>query len=116
MDEEPDVYGKQPSQLKDVLSKDSFMEGFLERHKPRKGIHSEKHELVDEIRTFFGETAKKGKGSFGFYLGFFNRLPLGTIRMFYGEVKQSRDLDQEGMKKVFWWKVGKYLRNKKQNG
>ena len=74
-------------------------------------LHTEKHYLVNEIRNYFGETAKKGKGSFGFYLGFFNRVPLNIIYQYWAEVKESRK-PIKNQQKIFWWKIGQYLKNK----
>ena len=74
-------------------------------------LHSEKHYLVDEIRKYFGETAKKGKGSFGFYLGFFNRLPKSIIYQYWADVKESRK-SIKSQQKIFWWKIGNFLKEK----
>ena len=65
-------------------------------------LHSELHLLVDEVRTLFGETATKGKGSFSFYLGFFKRLGVQKVRQILAEVKQS---NAEDPKRLFWYKV-----------
>lgn len=80
--------------------------------KPRKTLHTEKHYLVDEIRNYFGEDAKSGKGSFGFYLGFFKRVPEKTIYQYWSEVKQSNKSTKD-QQKIFWWKIGQYLKEKK---
>lgn len=69
-------------------------------------LHSELHLLVDEARTLFGETAKKGPGSFSFYLGFFKRLGVKEIRQLLAEVKESK-VDNPG--KLFWWKIKQKL-------
>ncbi len=73
-------------------------------------LHSELHLLVDEARNLFKETAKKGPGSFSFYLGFFKRLGVQEIRQLLAEVKESK-IDNPG--KLFWWKVRENLKNKK---
>lgn len=65
-------------------------------------LHSELHALVDEVRISFGETAKKGPGSFGFYLGFFKRLGIRKVRQILAEMKESKVSDSA---KLFWWKV-----------
>ncbi|AKM84349.1 TPA: hypothetical protein DCZ46_03305 [Candidatus Campbellbacteria bacterium] len=75
----------------------------------KKSLHSEKHYLVNEIRNYFGETAKNGKGSFSFYLGFFKRIPEKKIYEFWSEVKQSRKSIKD-QQKLFWWKIGQYLK------
>ncbi len=70
-------------------------------------IHTELHALVSEIRNGFGETAKKGRGSFGFYLGFFKRAGVQSVRRLYAELK-----DQHGTvpKRLFWWSLARQLR------
>jgi len=73
-------------------------------------LHSEMHELVDQVRIQFGETAKKGPGSFGFYLGFFKRLGLPTVRRILGELKESGN---ETQGKLFWFKVKEELKKRK---
>lgn len=65
-------------------------------------LHSDVHMLVDEVRNRFGETATKGKGSFAFYLGFFNRIGADRVRRILGEMEESGARDE---KKLFWWKV-----------
>lgn len=77
--------------------------------KTKGNLHTEKHYLVDEIRNYFGENAKKGKGSFGFYLGFFRRIPERVIYQYWSEVKQSNKSIKD-QQKIFWWKIGKYLK------
>lgn len=77
----------------------------------KKSLHSEKHYLVDEIRNYFGETAKKGLGSFSFYLGFFRDIPEKTIYKFWSEVKQSNK-SLKDQQKLFWWKIGQYKKEK----
>ncbi|MBU1557616.1 hypothetical protein KKC45_01500 [Patescibacteria group bacterium] len=85
----------------------------LQIKKPEKtSLHTEKHYLVNEIRNYFGETAKKGKGSFGFYLGFFSRVPKATIYQYWAEIKESRKPIKE-QQKIFWWKMGQYSKTKK---
>lgn len=65
-------------------------------------LHSDLHLLVDEVRAQFGETAKKGPGSFSFYLGFFKRLGTKRVREILAEVKESK-IDHPA--KLFWWKI-----------
>ena len=77
--------------------------------KPALGIHSEVHALVDEIRKSFGETSKKGIGSFGYYLGFFTRIGVVRIRQLYAESKDAAD-----PKKAFWWRIGDMSRKQKE--
>jgi len=84
----------------------------LKSTSPKKtSIHSELHYLVNEIRNYFGETSKKGKGSFGFYLGFFNRIPKTIIYQYWSEVKDSRKPTKD-QQKLFWWKIGQYSKKK----
>jgi len=57
-------YNTEPSELKRI----GQMPAHLARPiatAPEKYIHSELHEFIDETRKRFGETAKKGPGSFG---------------------------------------------------
>ena len=81
--------------------------------KTKSSLHSEKHYLADEIRNYFGETAEKGKGSFGFYIGFFKRIPTQSIYQYWSEAKQSKHprLKQQ---KIFWWKIGQHLKDAKK--
>jgi hypothetical protein len=65
-------------------------------------LHSDLHLLVDEVRVQFGETAKKGPGSFSFYLGFFKRIGVKRVREILAEIKESK-IDQPA--KLFWWKI-----------
>lgn len=75
-----------------------------------KNIHSEIHHLVEQVRKDFNETSKKGVGSFGFYLGFFNRVGKDTIYRILSEMKQS---GTSGQKKLFWWLIKKELTERK---
>jgi len=75
-------------------------------------LHSELHALVDEVRIQFGETAKKGKGSFSFYLGFFKRLGVNKVRQILAEIKQSGAEDE---KRLFWYKVAKEFKSDSEN-
>ncbi|MCK5286096.1 MAG: hypothetical protein KAJ58_02635 [Candidatus Pacebacteria bacterium] len=77
----------------------------------KNSLHSEKHYLIAEIREYFGETNKKGKGSFSFYLGFFKRIPENIIYQYWSEVKESRKSTKD-QQKIFWWKIGQYLKKK----
>jgi len=86
---------------------DSFIKPLPKRNAH---LHSELHELVDIVRLQFGETAKKGPGSFGFYLGFFKRLGLPTVRRILAEMKESGN-GTEG--KLFWFKVKEELEKRK---
>lgn len=70
-----------------------------------KGIHSELHEVVAKLRREFGETATKGKGSFGFYLRLLKNVPIHTIHIWLGSINDSPKLDTSLARcKVFWWK------------
>lgn len=67
-------------------------------------IHSEKHELIAQMRKDFGETATKGKGSFGFYLRLLRNVSCGTIRIWLGNIADSPKLvTQESRRRIFWW-------------
>jgi hypothetical protein len=71
----------------------------------KRGHPSELHEVVAKLRESFGETAKNGKGSFGFYLALLKRVPISTLYIWLGDIKDSPRLDTpEARRKVFWWK------------
>lgn len=73
--------------------------------KPNRKVHSELHEIVDILRKEFGETAAKGKGSFGFYLKLLKNIPCGTLRLWLADIQNSPNLTtKEAKLKVFWWK------------
>ncbi len=76
----------------------------------KKGIHSEYHELAYKCRKQFNETAKKGKGSFTFYLGFIRKLGLTTTYKILAEMKETGNEDAG---KLFWWKVKKEFERRK---
>lgn len=77
--------------------------------KPPRGIHSELHELIDKMRKDFGETAVKGVGSFGYYLGLLKKVPISKIYIWLGDIKDSPKLDTPLSRcKVFWWKYRYY--------
>ena len=76
-----------------------------------KGIHSALHQLVDELRKEFGETATKGKGSFSYYLGFLKRLGMQEAYRIRAEIRQSK---AHTPKKLFWWMVGQELKKRKK--
>ena len=76
----------------------------FKKQKPNQRLHSELHVLIDEIRKEFGEVhIKKGKGSFGFYLGLLRNVPITMIWQWRSEIRQS-DLTGE-LGKLFVWKV-----------
>ena len=85
----------------------SLMENALARAttpKKRKGIHSELHQVIAQMRRDFDETAKKGVGSFGFYLGILKNVPLTNIYRWLGDIESSKNLNTPTQKaKVFWW-------------
>jgi hypothetical protein len=72
--------------------------------KKNSSIHSEIHDLADKCYKNFGETAKKGKGSFGFYLGFIKRL---GVQSTYRIIAELRADGKEHAGKLFWYKVKK---------
>jgi hypothetical protein len=73
--------------------------------KKKKGIHSELHKIVSLLRYEFGETATTGKGSFGFYLRLLKDVPISTMYIWLGSIKDSPRLDTPLAKaKIFWWK------------
>lgn len=103
-----DLSGSRPSKPEVTRSISGLVDRFqIKKRNPR--IHSGLHALVSESRSLFGEDAKTGKGSFGFYLGFFKRLGEDRVRIFLADAKESRD-----PKRKFWWLVGKYYREKRE--
>lgn len=72
-----------------------------------KGIHSELHELVDTLRSEFGETAKTGKGSFGFYLGLLKKVPLSTLYAWRANANENNK-DKSVRCRIFWWQYKKW--------
>ena len=88
----------------------------LDKYKKSGGnphLHSELHSLVEEARLLFGETAIKGPGSFGFYLGFFKRLGKDKVYQLLSEIKDSHATTPG---KLFWWKVKEALKEGKEKG
>ena len=77
----------------------------LKLKKRNPNIHSELHYIVDIARKQFHETAKRGKGSFGYYLGYFKRFNSQMLYQFLSDVKEADD-----PKRLFWWKIGKELK------
>lgn len=77
-----------------------------------KKYHSKMQEQVDVIRNYFGENASFGYGSFSFYIGMFKQVPEHKINEFFAEAKQSRKTNFE-KKKEFWFKMGRYIKEKK---
>lgn len=73
--------------------------------------HSRMHELVDTTRNYFGDKAVHGQGSFSYYLGFFKKIPVSDIQQMFEESKRSGK-PLLGQKKLFWWKIGNYIKGK----
>lgn len=73
-----------------------------EPKKPHKNIHSELHEFIAETRKDFGDTATKGVGSFGFYLRVLKKVPLSTLYIIRGSVRDSNAREKA---KLFFWKI-----------
>jgi hypothetical protein len=102
MDDQLKPFSSPPESIGDIASRFS-----IPKQQPRPGIHSPLHDLVDELRRDFDETAKVGKGSFGFYLGILKRLGAARVRQIKAEVDQG---DPSDRKRLFWWHVGKALK------
>lgn len=102
MDDGMTPFSSPPESIGDIAARFS-----IPKQQPRRGIHSPLHDLVDELRRDFGETAKTGKGSFGFYLGILRRLGSERVRQIKAEVDQSDSTDR---KRLFWWHIGKALK------
>lgn len=84
----------------------------IQNRKPLKGIHSALHQLIAELRKEFGETATKGKGSFGFYLGMLGRFSVQELYQIRAEIRQS---GAHTPKKLFWWRIGQEMKRKRKN-
>jgi len=80
----------------------------VEEHKQVRGIHTELQDLVAQLRREYGETAKKGKGSFGFYMGFLKRFNISEV---YSMRKVASTAKNPA--KTFWWMVGDRLKKRK---
>ena len=70
--------------------------------------------MVDEIRISFGETAKKGIGSFGYYCGFLKGLNQLQVREIWREAiyLEKRHIELSA-KRIFWHRIGELRKNKK---
>lgn len=102
---EHNPYAKNEAPIKTLGSYADAALARAQAPKKRKGIHSELHEVVATLRQEFGETAKKGKGSFGFYLRLLKSVPISTLHIWLANVKDSPNLDTPLARgKVFWWK------------
>ncbi len=99
--------------IKRVVKKtESFSSLSVDKYFGNKAEHpTEMHELVDTIRKYFGENARYGQGSFSYYLGFFKKIPNFMIQQMFAEAKNSPK-DRSAQKKIFWWKVGQYVKKK----
>ncbi len=101
------------TQKRKVSKADSFSSLSVNKYFGQKADHpTEMHELVDIIRKYFGENARYGQGSFSYYLGFFKKIPNYMISQMFAEAKNSPK-DRDGQKKIFWWKVGQYVKKEK---
>lgn len=103
MDDHLKPFSSPPESIGDIAARFSMPT----QQQARPGIHSPLHDLVDDLRRDFGETAKVGKGSFGFYLGILKRLGTERVRQIKAEVDQG---DPSDRKRLFWWHVGKALK------
>lgn len=93
-------------------SSDGTMAGLsLQRYTRRvnRAPATELQAYVDQVRTYFSETAKFGQGSFSYYLGFCKKIPMYNLWQIFGEVKQSRKSKRDQYK-LFWWKIGQKVR------
>ncbi len=73
--------------------------------KKKKNLHSDKHLLIDEVRKTFGDTAKKGIGSFGFYLGLLKGVSVSVIRRIFREIMEG---NAKSPRKLFTWKIKEF--------
>ena len=74
-------------------------------------IHTEKHAIIAELRQEYGDTAKSGAGSFGWYLGLLRGMENDIVYRLRSEVRQS---DVTSKAKVFAWKVRDYKKKQKE--
>lgn len=77
----------------------------------KSSLHTQMHWLVNELRKSFGETATKGKGSFGFYLGCLTKLGFESSYAIWQELEKS---DVGSKQRLFWWKYGKLMKERKE--
>ncbi len=94
---------------KETFSTISFNEKILKKEKK---YYNQTQEMIDTIRKYFKENSRYGYGSFSYYIGISKKIPLEIIWQFFSEAKQSRK-NLEGQKRLFWYKIGQYLKNKK---
>lgn len=66
-------------------------------------IHSDVHDFIDCTRTEFGETAKIGPGSFGYYLERCKGFSAPQLEMIKGSMKDAVGIRSKG--KMFLWLV-----------
>ena len=103
-------YNDEAPSRKEFSSMNSILESRIRtivEYKPTmpKGIHSELHEMVARLRKEFGETAKKGKGSFGFYLKLLKPVPISLLHIWLANINDSaKILEPIDKCKLFWWK------------
>lgn len=88
----------------------------MDRYTQSTRTHSTELQLfVDEVRTHFKETARYGQGSFSYYLGMCKKIPMQDLWQMYGEAKQARGKTRFEQKKLFWWKLGQYLKDRQSS-
>lgn len=104
MDEEPQFNLPKRITVPDVEK----LMGQRQEEKSKANV-SELHEFILTARKEFNETAKKGDGSFSFYLGILKRVPVSTLYQFLGESKGADKPTNN-----FWWRVGNYLHEQKK--
>jgi hypothetical protein len=81
----------------------------IERYTDSQSTHHTPLQLfVDEARTYFGETARQGMGSFSYYIGMCKDIPMHDLYQIFGEAKQASHKTTLQKKKLFWWKIGQY--------
>ena len=97
------------SKISNILEKN--MENILNREKI---YNNPTQEIIDTIRKYFGENSRYGYGSFSYYIGMFKKVPLRDVGQIFAEVKQTKKSTFD-KKKLFWYRVGKYIKEKNQN-
>lgn len=99
-----------PAKHPSATSGETLQSLSIDRYKQTGATHHTELQLfVDEARTYFGEKNRYGIGSFSYYLGLCKKIPMHDLWRIYGEAKQSRK-SIINQKKLFWWKIGQYVR------
>ncbi|MFW0871003.1 MAG: hypothetical protein ACKKL4_00915 [Patescibacteria group bacterium] len=107
---------KQTKTKQTRATKDGSLQSLsIDRYANQSALHHTPLQLfVDDARNYFGETSRHGIGSFSYYLGMCKKIPMHTLYQIFGEAKQAPNKSRLQKKKLFWWKIGQYLRQDKE--